>query len=81
MSRTYDEESVGMIELAGFIYSIFKKNRYRGYYYKVINENEDLEWFMNFENYLLNTISPSLMLIMPSNLTELYIEKERDKHC
>lgn len=70
-----------MIELAGFIYSKFKKNRYRGYYYKVINENEDLEWFMNFENYLLNTISPSLMLIMPSNLTELYIEKERDKHC
>lgn len=70
-----------MIELAGFIYSIFKKNRYRGYYYKVINENEDLEWFMNFKNYLLNTISPSLMLIMPSSLTELYIEKERDKHC
>ena len=81
MSRTYDEESVDMTELAGFIYSIFKKNRYRGYCYKVINENEDLEWFMNFENYLLNTISPSLMLIMPSNSTELYIEKERDKHC
>ena len=70
-----------MIELAGFIYSIFTKNKYRGYYYKVINENEDLEWFMNFKNYLLNTTSPSLMLIMPSNLTELYIEKERDKHC
>lgn len=70
-----------MIELAGFIYSFFKKNRFRGYYYKVINENEDLEWFINFKDYLINIGSPSLCLIMPSNLTELYIEQERDKHC
>ena len=70
-----------MIELAGFIYSIFEKNRYRGYYYKAINENEDIEWFRNFKNYLLNIVSPSLSLIMPDNLTELYIEMEKDKHC
>lgn len=70
-----------MIELAGFIYSIFKKNRFRGYYYKVINNNEDIVWFRNFKQYLLNNASPSLCLIMPCDLTGLYIEMERDKHC
>ena len=81
MSRTYDEESVDMIELAGFIYSIFKKNRFRGYYYKVIDENEDIVWFRNFKQYLLDNASPSLGLVMPDNLIDLYIEMERDKHC
>ena len=81
MSRTYDEESVGMIELAAFIYSKFKKNRYRGYYYKVINNKEDIVWFRNFKDYLLNIGSPSLCMMMPGNLTELSIEIERDKHC
>lgn len=70
-----------MVELAGFVYSIFKKNRYRGYYYKVINNNEYIVWFRSFKDYLLNIGSPSLCLIMPRNLTELYIEMERDKHC
>ena len=70
-----------MIELAGFFYSISKKNRFRGYYYKVINNSEDIVWFRNFKDYLINIGSPSLCLIMPSNLTELYIEQERDKHC
>ena len=70
-----------MIELAGFIYSFFKKNRYKGYYYKVINDNENIVWFRNFKDYLINIGSPNLCLIMPGNLTELYIEMERDKHC
>ena len=53
MSRTYDEESVDMIELAGFIYSIFKKNRFRWYYYKVINENDYIikEAYMLLDDY------------------------------
>ena len=70
-----------MIELAGFIYSIFKKNKFRGYYYKVINSSEDLVWFRDCKHYLLNIGSPSLCMIMPKNLTELYIEEERDNHC
>lgn len=68
-----------MIEIAGLIYSLFKKNRYRRCYYKVKN-NGLLIWFRNFKDYLLNIGSPSLNFIMPTDLTELFIEIERDKH-
>ncbi len=65
-----------MFELIGLI---FCKNRYRGYYYKIKND-ELVIWYKNFKNYMLSIASPSLMCIMPETKTDLYIEMERDKH-
>ena len=59
---------------------IFKKHTYRGYYFKALNDGK-LVWFSNLFCYLINRESPSVWAVMPRDLTELYIEKERDKHC
>ena len=77
MSRTYNEESVDMTKLEKFI---FKNHIYRGHYFKILNDG-NLVWFSNLFCYLINCESPSVLAVMPRNLTELYIEQERDKHC